>query len=64
MRSLHGLDRLGISFDDDRLVAHAGRHLPSTSTRRSVKPTGSRRKGLTTRGQSFRTRHRQASSHP
>jgi Transposase DDE domain group 1 len=30
MRSSHGLDRLGTSFDDDRLVAHAGLLLPAT----------------------------------
>src|SRR3990172_7912681 len=30
MRSSHSLDRLGISFDDDRLVAAAGLLLPAT----------------------------------
>jgi hypothetical protein len=30
MRSSHGLDRLGTSFDDERLVAHAGLLLPAT----------------------------------
>ena len=30
MRSSHGLDRLGISFDDERLVAQAGLLLPAT----------------------------------
>ena len=30
MRSSHGLDRLGTSFDDDRLVAQAGLLLPAT----------------------------------
>lgn len=30
MRSLHSLDRLGTSFDDDRLVADAGLLLPAT----------------------------------
>jgi len=30
MRSLHGVNRLGISFDDERLVAHAGLLLPAT----------------------------------
>ena len=30
MRSSHSLDRLGISFDDDRLVADAGLLLPAT----------------------------------
>src|SRR5487761_2535865 len=30
MRSSHSLDRLGTSFDDDRLVADAGLLLPAT----------------------------------
>lgn len=30
MRSSHTLDRLGVAFDDDRLVADAGLHLPAT----------------------------------
>jgi len=30
MRSSHTLDRLGVAFDDDRLVADAGLLLPAT----------------------------------
>ncbi|MGI8830209.1 MAG: IS1380 family transposase, partial [Candidatus Limnocylindria bacterium] len=30
MRSSHSLDRLGVAFDDDRLVADAGLLLPAT----------------------------------
>ncbi len=30
MRSSHTLDRLDVAFDDDRLVADAGLHLPAT----------------------------------